>query len=163
MANFTITQVRQGGNNPASVDMEGTPGAFYMEYDIDATKKPVVAGVPTTIVAADTVDMLELPPYAGVVIEGAAVTVVKAGTASCTLSVTLGAAAAAGTAVTGLTAWAADAAAGTKLVKLATGSNSLINTTANGYVKLQFVAQAPGAGRYRVRVFGRILEAPAAT
>ena len=163
MANFTITQVRNGGNNPASVDMEGTPGAFYMEYDIDATKKPGVAGVPTTIAATDTVDMLELPAYAGVVIEGAAVTVVKPGTATCTIGVTLGAAAAAGTAVTGLTAWAADAAAGTKLVKLATAANSLINTSAVGYVKLQFSTAAPGAGRYRVRVFGRILEAPSAT
>lgn len=107
--------------------------------------------------------MFEFPAYAGVVIEGAAVTTVKAGTASTTISITLGAAAAAGTAVTGLTAWAADAAAGTKLVKLATAANSLINTTASGFVKMQSWTGGAGAGKYRVRVFGRILEAPSAT
>jgi hypothetical protein len=79
-----------------------------------------------------------------------------------TVGVTLGASGAAGTAVTGLTAWAGDAAAGTKLVKLATGANSVISTTTSNFVKLQFSTAAAGSGKYRVRVFGRLLEAPSA-
>jgi hypothetical protein len=155
MANYTIAQLRTVGINPAGTDFEGTPGAFYVEYEFDGSKRSTVA--------TDTVDMFEFPAFAGVVIDGAAVTTVKAGTATVTLAVTLGAAAAAGTAVTGLTAWAGDAAAGTKLVKLATAANSLINTTASGFVKVQFGTAGAGAGRYRVRVFGRILEAASAT
>lgn len=155
MANYTIAQLRSVGINPAGTDFVGTPGPFYIEYEFDGAKRSTVAN--------DTADMFEFPAYAGVVIEGAAVTVVKAGTASTTISITLGAAAAAGTAVTGLTAWAADAAAGTKLVKLATAANSLINTAASGFVKMQVLTGGAGAGKYRVRVFGRILEAPSAT
>jgi hypothetical protein len=49
------------------------------------------------------------------------------------------------------------------LVKLATAANSLINTTASGFVKMQVLTGGAGAGKYRVRVFGRILEAPSAT
>ena len=155
MANYTIAQLRSVGINPAGTDFVGTPGPFYIEYEFDGAKRSTAAN--------DTADMFEFPAYAGVVIDGAAVTTVKAGTASTTISITLGAAAAAGTAVTGLTAWAADAAAGTKLVKLATATNSLINTTASGFVKLQVLTGGAGAGKYRVRVFGRILEAPSAT
>lgn len=155
MANYTIAQLRTVGINPAGTDFEGTPGNFYVEYEFDGSKRSTVA--------SDTADMFEFPAYAGVVIDGAAITTVKAGTASSTFSITLGAAAAAGTAVTGLTAWAADAAAGTKLVKLATAANSLINTTASGFIKLQVLTGGAGAGKYRVRVFGRILEAASAT
>lgn len=155
MANYTIAQLRSVGINPAGTDFVGTPGPFYIEYEFDGAKRSTVAN--------DTADMFEFPAYAGVVIDGAAVTTVKAGTASTTISITLGAAAAAGTAVTGLTAWAADAAAGTKLVKLATAANSLINTAASGFVKMQVLTGGAGAGKYRVRVFGRILEAPSAT
>lgn len=155
MANYTIAQLRTVGINPAGTDFAGSPGPFYIEYEFDGSKRSTAAN--------DTADMFEFPAYAGVVIEGAAVTVVKAGTATATLSVTLGATAAAGTAVTGLTAWAADAAAGTKLVKLATAANSLITTTASGFVKLQVLTAGAGSGKFRVRVFGRILEAASAT
>jgi len=155
MANYTIAQLRTVGINPAGTDFAGSPGPFYIEYEFDGSKRSTAAN--------DTADMFEFPAYAGVVIDGAAVTVVKAGTATATLSVTLGAAAAAGTAVTGLTAWAADAAAGTKLVKLATAANSLITTTASGFVKLQVLTAGAGSGKFRVRVFGRILEAASAT
>lgn len=155
MANYTIAQLRAVGINPAGTDVPATPGPFMVEYEFDGNKRSTAA--------ADTVDIFEFPAYAGVVVESAAVTVVRAGTASCTLGITLGAAAAAGTAVTGLTAWAGDAAAGTKLVKLGTAALSLINTTAAGYIKVQFSAAGAGAGKYRVRVFGRIIEAPSAS
>lgn len=155
MANYTIAQLRTVGINPAGSDNAGAPGPFYIEYEFDGAKRSTVAN--------DTADMFEFPAYAGVQIEGAAITTVKAGTASSTFSITLGATGAAGTAVTGLTAWAADATAGTKLVKLATAANSLINTTASGFIKLQVLTGGAGSGKYRVRVFGRILEAPAAT
>lgn len=153
MANYTIAQLRLLGINPASTDVEGFPAAAcVLEYEFDGSKRSTAA--------TDTVDLFEIPAYAGIVVDSAAVTVVRAGTATSTIGVTLGAAAAAGTAVTGLTAWAADATAGTKLVKLATAANSVISTTTSNFVKLQFSTAGAGAGKYRVRIFCRVLEAP---
>lgn len=155
MANYTIAQLKSVGIAPAASSHVGSPSQnVVLEYFFDGTKRSTVA--------ADTVDLFEIPAYAGFVVDSAAVTVVAAGTATCTIGVTLGAGAAAGTAVTGLTAWAADAAAGTKLVKLATAANSVISTTTSNFVKLQFSTAAAGTGKYRVRVMGRLLEAPSA-
>lgn len=155
MANYTIAQLKSVGIAPATSSFASAPTQdVVLEYFFDGTKRSTAA--------ADTVDMFEIPAYAGFVVDSAAVTVVAAGTATMTVGVTLGAAAAAGTAVTGLTAWAGDAAAGTKLVKLATAANSVISTTTSNFVKLQFSTAAAGSGKYRVRVFGRLLEAPSA-
>lgn len=153
MPNYTITQLKSVGIAPAASSAVSAPTQdVVLEYFFDGTKRSTVA--------TDTVDMFEIPAYAGFVVDSAAVTVVAAGTATCTIGVTLGAAAAAGTAVTGLTAWAADAAAGTKLVKLATAANSVIAGASSSFVKLQFSTASAGSGKYRVRVFGRLLEAP---
>lgn len=154
MANYTIAQLKTVGIQPASTDLASFPGVVTLEYFFDGTKRSTAT--------SDTVDLFEIPAYAGLVVDAAAVTVVAAGTASCTIGVTLGASGAAGTAVTGLTAWAADAAAGTKLVKLATAANSVISTTTSNFVKLQFSTAAAGSGKYRVRVFCKLLEAPSA-
>jgi hypothetical protein len=155
MPNYTIAQLRSVGINPAAADAEGTPGPFYVEYDFDGAKRSTVA--------TDTVDIFEIPALAGVVVEGAAVTVVRPGTATVTLAVTLGAAAAAGTAVTGLTAFNGAAAAGTRSVQLATAANSIISTGTSNFIKVQFGTVGAGTGRFRVRVFGRFLEAAQAT
>lgn len=152
MANYTIAQLKTVGIQPASTDVASFPGNVVLEYTFDGSKRSTVA--------SDTVDLFEIPAYAGFVVDGAAVTVLQAGTATNTIGVTLGASGAAGTAVTGLTAWAGDAAAGTKLVKLATAANSVISTTTSNFVKLQFSTAGAGSGKYRVRVFGRLLEAP---
>jgi len=154
MANYTVAQLKAVGIQPAGSSAVATPGQVMLEYEFDGAKRSTAA--------ADTVDLFEIPAYAGFVVRSAAVTVVTAGTATCTISVTLGAAAAAGTAVTGLSgasAWAADAAAGTKLIKLATAANSVISTTTSNFVKLQFGTAGAGTGKYRVRVFGEFLEA----
>jgi len=155
MANYTIDQLHTVGIAPATHTGIGMPDhSLMLEYYFDGTKRSTAT--------ADTVDIFEIPAYAGFVVDSAAVTVVAPGTAACTIGVTLGAAAAAGTAVTGLTAWSAAAAAGTKLVKLATAANSSIATATPTYVKLQFSTAAAGTGKFRVRVFGRFLEAPSA-
>lgn len=153
MANYTVAQLKAVGIAPATSSFSSAPTQdVVLEYFFDGSKRSTVAN--------DTADIFEIPAYAGFVVDSAAVTVVAAGTATCTLSVTLGAAAAAGTAVTGLTAWAADATAGTKLIKLATAANSIISTTTSNFVKVQVVTAGLGSGKYRVRVFGRLLEAP---
>lgn len=155
MANYTIAQLKTVGIAPAASSAFSSPTQdVVLEYFFDGTKRSTVA--------SDTVDLFEIPAYAGFVVDSAAVTIVAAGTATCTVGVTLGAAAAAGTAVTGLTAWAADAAAGTKLIKLATAANSSISGASSTFVKLQFSTAALGTGKVRVRVFGRLLEAPSA-
>jgi hypothetical protein len=155
MANYTIAQLKALGIAPATVDAPSFPApAIVLEYMFDGSKRSTVA--------TDTVDLFEIPAYAGFVVDSAAVSVIAAGTATVTVAVTLGAAAAAGTAVTGLTAWAGDAAVGTKLIKLATAANSVISTTTSNFVKLQFGTVGAGIGKYRVRVFGRFLEAPSA-
>jgi hypothetical protein len=155
MPNYTIPQLRAVGIAPAGTDAAGGPGPIIVEFEFDGSKRSTVA--------TDTVDFFEIPAFAGIVVSGASVSVVRPGTATSTIAVTLGAANAAGTAVTGLTAWAGDAAAGTKLVKLATAANSVISTTTSNFLKLQFGTAGAGTGRYRVRVFGTVMEAAPAT
>ena len=155
MANYTVAQLKALGIYSAASSASSYPSQnVVLEYFFDGTKRSTVA--------ADTVDLFEIPAFAGFVVDSAAMTVVAPGTATCTVGVTLGAAAAAGTAVTGLTAWAADAAAGTKLVKLATAANTSISGASSTFVKLQFSTAALGTGKVRVRVYGRLIEAPSA-
>lgn len=154
MPNYTIAQLRTVGVAPGGTDAAGGPGPVVIEFEFDGAKRSTVA--------TDTVDFFEIPAFAGLVVSGAAVSVVRPGTATSTIAVTLGASGAAGTAVTGLTAWAGDAVAGTKLVKLATAANTIISTTTSNFLKLQFGTAGAGTGRYRVRVFGTVIEAPSA-
>lgn len=157
MANYTIAQMRAAGIQPASTDAASFPGRVVLDYSLDGTKK--------AIAATDTVDIFEIPAYAGFIIESAAVTVVAAGTATGTMDIQIG-----GADAKGLTAWATDAAAGTKLVKLAIGAvvsadntpASVINTTTASYIRLQQNTAALGSGKLRVRIVGTMLEAPSA-
>lgn len=155
MANLTIAQLRAVNIAPASVDITGMPGTFVMDYIFDGSKQAMAA--------SDTADMFEIPAYNGVIIYGAAVTVMKPGSnASATVGITLGAAAAAGTAVTGLTAWdvSSGATAGTKLVKLQSAANTIISTTTSNFIKIQVSTAALGTGVFKVRVYGLLLNAP---
>jgi hypothetical protein len=156
MANYTITQLKSVGVAPATSSNTGAPSQdVCLEYFFDGSKRSTVA--------TDTVDIFEIPAYAMFFADSAAVTVVSPGTGgAATIGVTIGAAAAAGTAVTGLTAWAADAAAGTKLVKLSTAAQNNASSASANFVKLQFSSFGVGTGKYRVRVMGRLLEAPSA-
>lgn len=154
MANYTVAQLCAVGISPAGMDHAGGPGTVVLEYEFDGSKRSTAA--------TDTVDLFEIPAYAGFIVDSAAVSTVRSGTATATIAVTIGAAAAAGTAVTGLTAWAADAAAGTKLVKLATAANTVVSTATSNFLKLQFGTAGAGTGRYRVRIFGTLLEAASA-
>lgn len=147
MAALSTATLRAAGIAPAGTDIFGTPGTFVAEWFFDGAKQAMPA--------ADTADFFDLPALTGVKIEGAALTIVRAGTASGVLSVQI-----AGADVTGLTAWSTAAAAGTKLVKLATAANTTVNTgTATAIRVLQSTA-AIGSGAYRLRVWGTLFEAP---
>lgn len=150
MAAFTTTQVRAAGLAPASTDRAGFPGDVVLDFELDGAK--------LTVAAADTVNMFDLPAYAGVIVKAAAITVVRAGTATGTVDIQI-----AGTDVTGLTGWATDAAAGTKLVKLATAANTTVNTTSATAIALQQNTAGLGNGKIRVRLFCTLLEAQSAT
>jgi len=143
----TIDNLRSAGLTPASTDRAAFPGNVVLDFTIDGAKMAVGA--------ADTVDFFELPAFAGMIVTAAAVTVIRPGTAAGTLAVQIG-----GTSVTGLTAWATDAAAGTKLIKLGTAANTVVNTGTASYVRLLQSTAALGNGLLRVRVFGTIVEAP---
>ena len=157
MAAYTIAQMRTAGVNPATTDSAGFPGDVVIDYELDGLKKAVAA--------TDTVDFFEIPAYAGFIPTAAAITVVRAGTATGTVDLQIG-----GADVPGLTGWATDATAGTKLVKLATGvvsgavntPSAVINTTTASYIRLQQNTAALGSGKIRVRVFGTLLESPSA-
>lgn len=149
MADITIAQLRAAGLAPASTDRAGFPGDIILDFEIDGAKRAVAA--------ADTVSFFEIPDKAGMLIQGAAVTVVRPGTATGTVDIQLG-----GVDVTGLTAWATDAAAGTQLVKLASAANTVINAGSASFVRLQQNTVALGGGCLRVRVFGKLFSAPSA-
>jgi len=147
MPALTIAQLRASGQAPAAADRAGFPGDIILEADVDGAK--------LAIGSTDTLDLFELPPRAGFIVTAAAVTVMRPGTASGVLSVQVG-----GSNVTGLTAWSTAAAAGTKEIKLATGANTVINTTTASFIRVLQGTAALGTGRYRIRIFGTLLEAP---
>jgi hypothetical protein len=149
MAAKTIANLRTAGLAPASTDRASFPGEVILDFELDGSKLAVAA--------ADTVDMFEIPAYAGFIVTAAAVTVVRPGTATGTMDIQVG-----GTDVTGLTAWATDAAGGTQLIKLATAANTVVNTTTASYVRVQQNTAALGSGLVRVRVFGKVLSAVSA-
>lgn len=150
MTAFTTANMLAAGIQAAGTDRAGQPGVVVLDYVLDGSKK--------TIAAADTVDIFDIPAYAGAIVDAAAVTVITPGTASGTLAVQVG-----GSSVTGLTAWATDAAAGTKLVKLATAANTVVNTSSASSVRLLQSTAGLGTGKIRVRVWLTILEAPNGT
>jgi hypothetical protein len=149
MAAKTIANLRTAGLAPASTDRASFPGEVIMDFELDGSKLAVAA--------TDTVDFFEIPAYAGFIVTAATVTVVRPGTATGTMDIQVG-----GTDVTGLTAWATDAAAGTQLVKLATAANTVVNTTTASYVRVQQNTVALGSGLVRVRVFGKVVSAASA-
>lgn len=148
MANFTVAVMKAAGVNPATLSQDLTSGYMLLDYTLDGSKK--------AIAAADTLEFWDFPTLTGILIAAAAVTVTKAGTASGTVDVQMVA-----TDVTGLTAWATDATAGTQLVKLATAANTVVNTTAT-VLRLQQNTAGLGAGVLRVRVWFQYYVAPPA-
>lgn len=150
MADYTIAQLRTAGIQPASTDTFGLPGFIMLDYEFDGSKRSTAA--------TDTIQMFELPALTGAIVHAAALTVVRPGTASATADIQLNT-----TDVTGLTAWALDAAAGTKLVKLATAANTIVNTGSATGIRLQINTAGVGQGRFRVRVWLTLLDAPSGT
>lgn len=147
MTAFTTTQVRAASMSPGATDKPGMPGNVVIGFTIDGSK--------LTVAATDTVDFFDLPAYAGMIVHAAAVTVVKPGTATGTLGIQLG-----GADVTGLTAWATDAAAGTELIKLASAANTVVNTSSASAVRFQQNTAGLGTGVLHIRVWATLLEAP---
>lgn len=149
MPAYTTAQLRTVGIQPAATDPAGFPGYMLFAYEFDGAKR--------TTVATDTFDLFDLPAFAGLIVHAAAVTIVRPGTATGTLDLQI-----AGTDVTGLTAWALDAAAGTKLVKLATAANTTVNTGTATAIRGQINTVGVGNGKFRIRVWATMLSAPSA-
>lgn len=150
MADYTIAQLRTAGIPPASTSSASFPEYLMFDYEFDGAKR--------TTAAADTLAMFELPALAGLIVHAAALTVVRPGTATGTLDIQLNT-----TDVTGLTAWALDATAGTQLVKLATAANTIVNTGSSTTVKAQINTAGVGQGKFRIRIWAVMLSAPSAT
>jgi hypothetical protein len=146
MADYTTAQLRAVGIPPASSDAASFPGPVVLEYDFDGAKRSTVA--------TDTVAFFDIPALAGFIVRAASLTIVRPGTATGTADIQL-----AGTDVTGLTAWALDAAAGTQLIKLATAANTVVNAGSASTIRVQINTVGVGTGRFRVRVFGDMLAA----
>jgi len=144
----TIAQYRAVGVQPAALSSHGVPGPFILEYKLFGDQSGI------TTVATDTIELFTVPAYAGVLIHAGALKTIIAGTASTTLDVQLNT-----TDVTGLTAWAADATAGTQLVKVATAANTLVATSSDLTIKVQINTGGLGSGEWRLRLFGVLLEA----
>jgi hypothetical protein len=155
MPNYTVAQVRAAGLATAQNSAPSAPSQnVVLDFFFDGAKRSTVA--------TDTLDIFEIPPFAMFFADSAALTVIQPGTTGVTVGITIGAAAAAGTAVTGLTGWAGDAAAGTRLIRLATAAQNNASSASANFVKVQFSTQGAGLGKYRIRVVGRLLEAPSA-
>ncbi len=146
MTALTTTVLRAAGIAPAATDITGYPGYLVAEWLFDGTKQAMAA--------TDTADFFDLPALTGVIIHAAALTIIRPGTATGVLSVQIAA-----TNITGLTAWATDAAAGTQLVKLATASNTTVNTSSATAIRVLQGTAAIGTGAYRLRVWGTLLSA----
>ena len=146
MPAYTTAQLRTVGIQPAALDPAGLPGFMMFDYEFDGAKRSTVA--------TDTVDMFDLPAFAGLIVHAASLTVSRPGTATATADIQIG-----GVDVTGLTAWALDAAAGTKLVKLATAANTIVNTGTASAIRLQINTAGAGVGRFRIRVWATLLDA----
>jgi len=147
MATFTIAQMLAAGVPPAALDVAGTPGMFMAEWELDGAKK--------AIAATDFCTFFEIPTYTQCHILSAGVEILRAGTASGTIDIGI-----AGTDITGLTAWATDGTAGTKLVKAATvaAAQAVITTSSVSTLTVQQNTAALGVGRYRIRVFGYMVQ-----
>lgn len=145
MATFTTAQMKAAGIQPAAMDAASTPGNVMLEYVIDGSKK--------AIAAADIVTIHDIPTYAAFVVRGASIAVLVPGTATGTMDIGI-----AGTDITGLTAWATDAAAGTESVKLATAANSVITAGSASSLTLQQNTAGLGTGKLRVRIFGEYMD-----
>jgi len=137
----TIAQYRAVGIQPAASSQHGLPGPFMLEYILD--------GSAIVTAATDTVEIYTVPAYSGVLIHAGSLQTDIAGTASGTLDIQLNT-----TDVTGLTAWATDATAGTQLVKIATAANTLVATTTDLTIKVQINTSGLGSGKYRIRLWG---------
>ena len=147
----TIAQYRAVGVQPAASDRASFPGgAFMLEYKLIGDQSGI------TTVATDTVDIHVLPAYSGVLVTGASLKTIIAGTASSTLDIQLTA-----TDVTGLTAWALDATAGTQLVKAATAgaTNLEIIGASDAVIRVQINTGGLGSGEWRLRIWGTAFDA----
>lgn len=150
MADYTTAQLRTVGIQPAGTHPMSFPGYTIIDYEFDGSKRSTAA--------TDTLAFFDLPALTGAIVHAAALTVVRPGTASATADIQLNT-----TDVTGLTAWALDAAAGTQLVKLATAANTIVNTGSATTMRLQINTAGVGQGKFRVRVWATLLGAPSGT
>ena len=146
MAAITTATLLTAGIASASIDHPGNPGRVMLEWYLDGAKKVTAA--------TDTLNFFDIPAYCGMIIDAASIKTIKTGTASSTIDLQINT-----TDITGLTGWVADATPGTELVKLASGANTVINTTTAAPLDFQCNTGGVGSGQYRVRVWGVLLQA----
>jgi hypothetical protein len=147
MTAFTTVQLKAVGIPPASTDITSYPGTIVADYVFDGLKQ--------ALASADTADFFDLPDLTGCVVLAAAVTIVTASPNAATLALQVG-----GTSVTGLTGWALNGTAGTKLVKLATAANTVVNAGSASAIRMLIGGAALSTGKFRVRVWYTLLESP---
>lgn len=146
MADYTTAQLQAVGIATGALDNAGSPEPVMFEYFFDGSKRSTVA--------TDTIPIWDIPAFTGMQIFAGSVKVLKPGTTGTTMLIQL-----ATVAVTGLSAWAMDAVAGTELVKLATGANTVVNTGAASTLRMQIGVGGLGNGIYRVRVWTMLFQA----
>lgn len=146
MTDFTTAQLQAVGIATAALDSPGSPEPVLLEFLFDGSKRSTAA--------TDTIPIWDLPAFTGMQIFAGSVKVLKPGTTGTTMLIQL-----ATVAVTGLSAWAMDAVAGTELVKLATGANTVVNTGTASTVRMQIGVGGAGNGVYRVRVWAMLFQA----
>lgn len=142
MATYTTADMLAAGMS-VSTQQASLNGPFTIEWIIDGTKKAIAAG--------DIINLLDVPPYCAVKIEGASMTAIAAGTAAGAPEIGI-----AGTAITGLTAFDS-ATGGARAAKLATALNVVATTSGTSAITYKQLTAALGIGKVRVRVQGTIV------
>ena len=138
---YTTAQMLAAGMS-VSTNEATLNGPFCIEWLIDGTK--------LTTAVNDVIPLLDIPTYTNVIVDGATVTTLAAGTATGAPEVGI-----AGTACTGLTGFDS-ATAAARAAKLATAANTVSTTSSASTITLKLLTAALGSGKLRVRVYGRI-------
>lgn len=142
MATYTTADMLAAGMS-VSTDQPAVSGPFTIEWIIDGSKKAIAAG--------DIINLLDIPTYCAVIVQGASMTTLTAGTASGAPEIGI-----AGTACTGLTAFDS-ATLGARAAKLATAVNTVATTSSASAITYKQLTAALGVGKVRVRVQGVIV------
>lgn len=145
MATITNAQLLAAGAVLGAIDKPGTPGECVIEWQHSGAKRIAAA--------TDIFEFFPIPAFCGLIVVAAALEVIKPTAAAATLDLGIG-----GTDMTTATAWALNAAAGTKLIKYITGANTVTSSGSIQQLTAQINSQAFDAGaEFKLRVFGTLI------